>query len=276
MNAKPIVKWAGGKRQLIDKLLEHMPKQFNNYFEPFIGGGALLFEVMPKNATINDVNIELLSIYRCLANNEWFNLMLLDLEEHEKNHSEEYYYKVREEDRDPSFEKLPIWKRASRAIYLNKSCFNGLYRVNSNGYFNVPSGKKKTVKTYDKENIIKLHNYFMNENITILEGDFVKAVQNVKPGDFVYFDPPYDPFEDKDSFTSYTKYNFSKEDQKRLANLFKDLSNKGVYVMVSNHNTKYINELYAGFNINVVDAKRMINADSNGRGNVEEVIITNY
>lgn len=276
MNAKPIVKWAGGKRQLIDKLLEHMPKQFNNYFEPFIGGGALLFEVMPKNATINDVNIELLSIYRCLANNEWFNLMLLDLEEHEKNHSEEYYYKVREEDRDPSFEKLPIWKRASRAIYLNKSCFNGLYRVNSNGYFNVPSGKKKTVKTYDKENIIKLHNYFMNENITILEGDFVKAVQNVKPGDFVYFDPPYDPFEDKDSFTSYTKYNFSKEDQKRLANLFKDLSNKGVYVMVSNHNTKYINELYAGFNINVVDAKRMINADSKGRGNVEEVIITNY
>ncbi len=235
-----------------------------------------MFEVMPKNATINDVNIELLSIYRCLANDEWFNLMLLDLEKHEKNHSEEYYYKVREEDRDPSFENIPIWKRASRTIYLNKSCFNGLYRVNSNGYFNVPSGKKKKVKTYDKDNIIKLHNYFMNENITILEGDFVKAVENAKTGDFVYFDPPYDPFDDKESFTSYTKFNFSKEDQRRLADLFKELSDKGVYVMLCNHNTKYINELYDGFNINVIDAKRLISADSNTRGNVEEVIITNY
>ena len=159
---------------------------------------------------------------------------------------------------------------------MNKSCFNGLYRVNSNGYLNVPSGKKKKVQTYDKENIIKLHDYFMNNNVTILEGDFSKAVENAKPGDFVYFDPPYDPFDDRESFTSYTKFNFSKEDQKRLADLFKELSNKGVYVMLSNHNTKYINELYEGFNIYIVNAKRMINADSKGRGNVEEVIITNY
>ena len=276
MNAKPIVKWAGGKRQLIDKLLEHMPKEYNNYFEPFIGGGALLFELMPKNATINDVNQELLAIYKCLENEEWFKLMIEDLEEHEKNHSENYYYEVREVDRGPEFGNLPIWKRASRAIYLNKSCFNGLYRVNSNGYFNVPSGKKKKVQTYDKENIIKLHNYFMSGNVTILEGDFVKAVENAKPGDFVYFDPPYDPFDDKESFTSYTKFDFTKEDQKRLADLFKELSDKDVYVMLSNHNTKYINELYDGFNVHVVNAKRMINADSKGRGNVEEVIITNY
>ena len=276
MNAKPIVKWAGGKRQLIDKLLELMPKKYNKYFEPFVGGGALLFELMPKNATINDVNEELLAIYRCLANDEWFELMLTDLEAHEKNHSEEYYYKVRDADRDPKFENLPIWKRASRAIYLNKSCFNGLYRVNSNGYFNVPSGKKKKVQTYDKENIVKLHNYFMSDNVLILEGDFVKAVEKAGPGDFVYFDPPYDPFDDKNSFTSYTKFNFSKEDQRRLSILFKELTNKGVYVMLSNHNTKFINELYNEFNIHVVNAKRMINADSNGRGNVEEVIITNY
>ncbi len=276
MNAKPVVKWAGGKRQLIDKLLELMPKSYNNYFEPFIGGGALLFELMPHNATINDINQDLLSIYRCLGDENNFNLMIKDLEEHEKNHSEEHYYEVREIDRKPEFEDLPIWQRASRTIYLNKSCFNGLYRVNRNGYFNVPSGKKKKVQTYDKENIIKLHDYFMNEDITILEGDFVKAVEKAKPGDFVYFDPPYDPFDDKDSFTSYTKFNFSKEDQRRLADLFKELSNKGVYVMLSNHNTKYINELYNGFNINVVNAKRMINADSSGRGCVEEVIITNY
>lgn len=276
MNAKPIVKWAGGKRQLIDKLLELMPQEYNNYFEPFIGGGALLFELMPKNATINDVNEELLAIYRCLVNDENFKLMLNDLEEHERLHSEEHYYEVREEDRNPNFSLMPIWKRASRAIYLNKSCFNGLYRVNSNGYFNVPSGKKTKVQTYEKENIIKLHNYFMNENVNILDGDFTKAVENAKCGDFVYFDPPYDPFDEKESFTSYTKFNFSKDDQRRLANLFKELSSKGVYVMLSNHNTNFINELYKDYNIIIVNAKRMINADSKGRGNVEEVIITNY
>ncbi len=276
MNIKPIVKWAGGKRQLIDKLIEYMPQTYNAYFEPFIGGGALLFELMPKEATINDVNEELLSIYRCLASDDNFNFMIHDLEEHEKNHSEEYYYEIRELDRKSDFKTIPIWKRASRTIYLNKSCFNGLYRVNSNGYFNVPSGKKKKVQTYDKDNIKKLHEYFMNNHITILQGDFEDAVKSAKNGDFVYFDPPYDPLDGKESFTSYTKYNFSKEDQKRLADLFKTLSKKGIYVMLSNHNTAYINELYKDFNIHVVQAKRMINSDSSGRGNVEEVIITNY
>lgn len=276
MNAKPIVKWAGGKRQLIDKLLEYMPKEFNNYYEPFIGGGALLFELMPKKAIINDVNQELLAIYKCLANENDFKLMINDLEEHEKQHSEKHFYEVREEDRSPLFKNMPIWKRASRAIYLNKSCFNGLYRVNSNGYFNVPSGKKKKIQTYDKDNIVKLHKYFMSGDVTILEGDFEKAVETAQAGDFVYFDPPYDPFDNKESFTSYTKFNFSKNDQKRLADLFKKLSNKGIKVMLSNHNTSYINELYEGFNIHVVNAKRMINSNSNGRGNVEEVIITNY
>lgn len=266
MNAKPIVKRAGGKRQLINKLLEYMPKVYNNYYEPFIGGSALLFELMPNNATINDVNQELLAIYKCLANEDYFKLMIKDLEEHEKNHSEEYYYEIRELDRKANYNDFPIWKKASRAIYLNKSCFNGLYRVNSNGYFNVPSGKKKKVQTYDKDNIIKLHNYFMNNNITILEGDFTKAVETAKTGDFVYFDSPYD---DKEIFTSYTKFNFFKEDQKRLVDLFKELSNKGVYVMLSDHNTKFINDLYHGFNIYVVNAKRTINADSKGRGNVK-------
>lgn len=276
MNAKPVVKWAGGKRQLIEKLIELMPKEYNNYFEPFIGGGALLFELLPDSAVINDVNQELLSIYRCLSNEEDFELMLKDLDTHEKNHSDEYYYEVRELDRKENFVDLPIWKRASRAIYLNKSCYNGLYRVNSKGYFNVPSARKQKVYTYDKENMETLHKYFMNGHVTILEGDFVKAVEKAKPGDFVYFDPPYDPIEEKSSFTSYTKFDFSKNDQKRLSDLFKELSNKGVYVMLSNHNTKFINELYDGYNIHVVNAKRMINADSKGRGNVEEVIITNY
>lgn len=276
MNAKPIVKWAGGKRQLINKLLELMPKEYNDFFEPFIGGGALLFELMPEKAIINDVNKELIAIYKCLSNKEDFAHMLEDLEEHERNHSEEYYYEVREEDRKPNFESNPIWKRASRAIYLNKSCFNGLYRVNSKGHFNVPSGKKEKVRTYDKDNIKLLHKYFITKNVIILEGDFVKAVETAQKSDFVYFDPPYDPFEGKDSFTAYSEFDFSKEDQKRLAAIFKELSDKGVYVMLSNHNTKFINELYQGFNVYVVKARRTLNADAKGRGNVEEVIITNY
>lgn len=276
MNVKPIVKWAGGKRQLINNIIELVPKTYNRYFEPFIGGGALLFALTPSEATINDANSELLAIYRCLADNDCYNLMIESLNFHEDNHNEDYYYRLREQDREPNFKLTSLWERASRTIYLNKSCFNGLYRVNSKGFFNVPSGKKKKVQTYDRDNIIKLHNYFITQKVTILEGDFSIAVKDAKKGDFVYFDPPYDPFDEKDSFTSYTKFNFSKEDQIRLANLSKELSRKGVYVMLSNHNTKLINELYEGFNIHIVKAKRIINSDSKGRGSVEEVIITNY
>lgn len=272
----PIVKWAGGKHQLLGKIEELMPKEYNNYYEPFVGGGALLFELSPKNATINDVNLELLAIYNCMKDDELYRLMLEELDKHEERHNEEYYYEVRSWDRDNRFELEPLWKRAARAIYLNKSCFNGLYRVNAKGYFNVPSAKKEKVNTYDLANMESIHEYFKNDSITILSGDFVEATRTAKEGDFVYFDPPYDNFEDKESFTAYSKFDFNKDDQVRLANCFKDLSSRGVKCMLSNHNTKFINELYKNFNIYVVNAKRMINANANGRGNVEEVIITNY
>jgi DNA adenine methylase len=272
----PIVKWAGGKHQLLEKIKELMPKEYNNYYEPFVGGGALLFELAPKNATINDVNLELLAIYTCMKDDELYKLMLKELDKHEENHNEEYYYEVRSWERDNRFELEPLWKRAARAIYLNKACFNGLYRVNAKGYFNVSSAKKEKVNTYDLDNMESIHNYFKNDNITILSGDFVEAIRTAKEGDFVYFDPPYDNFEDKESFTAYSKFDFNKDDQIRLANCFKDLTNRGVKCMLSNHNTKFINELYKDFNIHVVNAKRMINANANGRGNVEEVIITNY
>ena len=272
----PVVKWAGGKRQILEKLKANMPKQFNNYFEPFIGGGALLFDLAPKHATINDVNQELLAIYTCLKDDELYRLMLDELDKHENNHSEEYYYQVREWDRNPRFELEPLWKRASRAIYLNKACFNGLYRVNAKGYFNVPSGRKEKVVTYSKENMEEIHNYFRTDNVTILSGDFVEATRNAREGDFVYFDPPYDTWEDKESFTAYSKFDFNKDDQRRLAQCFKDLTNRGVKCMLSNHNTAFINELYDGINIKIIQAKRMINANASGRGAVEEVIITNY
>ena len=272
----PFVKWAGGKTQLLDKLVALMPKEYNHYFEPFIGGGALLFHVAPNEFTINDFNSELVQAYRCLSNPSDTEKLIERLKFHQENHSEEHYYEVRSMDKSPDFLSLPIYERAARMIYLNKSCFNGLYRVNSKGFFNVPSGKKKSVICYEEKNIQEITDFFGKSKFEILNGDFEKAVADAKKGDFVYFDPPYDTWENKDSFTSYAKNPFGKDEQRRLADCFKSLSDKGVYVMLSNHNTDFIRELYKDFNIHVVKAKRMINSKADGRGNVEEVIITNY
>ena len=276
LDVHPFVKWAGGKTQLLEVIDSHLPETFNRYFEPFVGGGALLFKLQPKAFSINDSNEEIICVYKCLENNELFELLKQELLKHEENHSEEYYYKVREMDKLEGFSNLPIYIRAGRMIYLNKACFNGLYRVNSKGYFNVPSGKKKVVNCFDKKTFDNLNLFFKNRKPVITSIDFEEAVKNAKAGDFVYFDPPYDTWEEKNSFTSYDKNAFGKEEQVRLANVFKELSNKGVYVMLSNHNTKFINELYKGFHITVVPAKRMINSKADGRGEVEEVIITNY
>ncbi len=272
----PFVKWAGGKTQLLDKIHALMPKTYGRYFEPFIGGGALMFSVAPKDFIINDFNSELIQAYLCFTNEEDFKKLLEMLDFHQEHHSEEHYYEVRNMDRNPDFLSLPIYERAARMIYLNKSCFNGLYRVNSKGYFNVPSGRKKTVNCYENGNLKEIYAFFSSSKPKIFNGDFQDALAEVKAGDFVYFDPPYDTWENKDSFTSYAKNPFGKEEQKRLAKVYKELSEKGVYVMLSNHNTEFIRELYKGFNVHVVEAKRMINSKASGRGNVEEVIITNY
>ena len=276
LDVHPFVKWAGGKTQLLEVIESHLPETFNRYFEPFVGGGALLFKLQPKAFSINDSNEELICVYKCLENNELFELLKQELLKHEENHSEDYYYQVREMDKLEGFNNLPIYVRAGRMIYLNKACFNGLYRVNSKGFFNVPSGKKKVVNCFDKKTFDNLNLFFKNRKPVITSIDFEEAVKNAKAGDFVYFDPPYDTWEEKNSFTSYDKNAFGKEEQVRLAKVFKELSDKGVYVMLSNHNTKFINELYKGFHITVVPAKRMINSKADGRGEVEEVIITNY
>ena len=273
---RPFVKWAGGKTQLLERLHAYMPETYNNYFEPFIGGGSFFLNIAPKKAIINDFNAELVCAYKCFQNDELFESLKNELKKHEVNHSEEYYYQIRSMDKKERFLTLPIYVRAARMIYLNKSCFNGLYRVNSKGFFNVPSGRKKKVVTFDEDNFDSLREYFRNNDIMILNGDFEDAVKNAKAGDFVYFDPPYDVIENKNSFTSYAKNDFGKDEQIRLAKLYKRLSDKGVFVMLSNHNTAFINELYKDFNIHVVNAKRMINSKADGRGDVEEVIITNY
>lgn len=278
MTMNPIVKWAGGKRQVMEELKKHLPENFNNYYEPFIGGGALLFELAPNHAIINDVNYELISIYQCLKDAELCTLMKKELDIHKENHSEDYYYKIREMDRNPRYELEPLYIKAARAIYLNKAGWNGLYRVNLKGYFNVPSGKKikEKLNLYDKDNIENIHKYFDETNIEILSLDFTEATRTAREGDFVYFDPPYDTWEDKESFTAYSKFDFNKDDQRRLAECFKDLTRRGVKCMLSNHNTAFINELYQGFNIYVINARRNINSNGTGRGAVEEVIITNY
>ena len=275
IKGKPFVKWAGGKRQIIDKLLMYAPDEFNTYYEPFVGGGALLFELSPKKAVINDSNKELINVYNVLRNEEKFKKMCSILNTYEKNNSEEFYYELRNKDRNKSsFDRLSDYKRAGRTIYLNKACFNGLYRVNSKNEFNVPFGKKTKVNTYDVGNLITVSNYLTMNDIKILNVDFEDSVKDAQKGDFIYFDPPYDS--ETSIFNSYTEDGFGKEEQRRLAKVYKELSNKGCYVMLSNNNTTLIKELYKDFNIHIIEAKRSINSNGKKREKVEEVIITNY
>ncbi len=272
---KPFVKWAGGKRQILDKLTKYVPDEFDTYYEPFIGGGALLFELSPKKAVINDSNKELMNVYSCLCDETKFKKMCAVLNHYETEHSEEFYYEIRNKDRNKaSYNRLSDYTKAARTIYLNKACFNGLYRVNSKNEFNVPFGKKAKVNTYDGNNLITVSNYLTMNDVKILCTDFEKATETAKKGDFIYFDPPYDS--DTSTFNSYTEEGFGKEEQKRLADLFKKLDKKGVYLMLSNHNTTLVNEMYKGYNFHIIEAKRNINSNGKKRGKVEEVIITNY
>ena len=275
IKGKPFVKWAGGKRQVTNELLKYVPDEFDTYYEPFVGGGALLFELSPKKAVINDSNEELMNVYNVLCNEEKFKKMCNLLNSYETKHSEEFYYNIRNKDRSKTaFNRLSDYTRAARTIYLNKACFNGLYRVNSKNEFNVPFGKKTHVNTYEGSNLITVSNYLTMNDVKILSVDFEEAVKDAKKGDFVYFDPPYDS--DTKSFTSYTETGFDKSEQTRLARVFKELDKKGVYVMLSNHSTVLVNELYKGYHIYTIEAKRNINANGKKRGKVEELIITNY
>ena len=275
IKGKPFVKWAGGKRQIINKLKEYAPDEFNTYYEPFVGGGALLFELSPKKAVINDYNEELMNVFRCIKEEDKFSKMCIELNKYEVNHSEEFYYEMRSKDKDKAkYNKLPDYKKAARTIYLNKACFNGLYRVNKNNEFNVPFGKKTKVNTYDGQNLGIIHSYLNFNEVTIQSIDFEESVKTAKPGDFIYFDPPYDS--ETSTFNDYTENGFGKEEQVRLARVYKELADKGCYVMLSNHNTTLVKELYKDYNIHLIEAKRNINSNGKKRGKVEEVIITNY
>lgn len=273
---RPFVKWAGGKTQLLPEIFKLIPKSFKDYYEPFVGGGSVVLALHPNNVTINDLNGELINVYRCFVNEDSFERLKVLLKEMEKKHSKDYYLEIRNLDQQPDFLELDPVIRAARFIYLNKSCFNGLYRVNKKGYFNVAWGKKESVNLYDEENFKLLYEYFVKANLHINNSDYKNTALLATKGDFVYLDPPYAAEEDTTSFTSYTKEGFTNSNQKELRDVVDELTKRGVYVMVSNRNTQSIRELYSQYNIHIVKATRRINSKGSGRGEVEEVIITNY
>jgi len=265
------IKWAGGKRQLISQLKKYFPGKIERYFEPFVGGGSVAFYIIknykPKIVYLSDSNEELINTYNVVKSN--VNSLIKRLEYYKKSHSKSFYYAVRSQ--DPRV--LSTIERATRFMYLNKTCYNGLYRVNSKNEFNVPMGSYKTPKIYDEEELKFISNLLKNSKIETK--DFYQIKDKAKKGDFVYFDPPYYPLK-KESFTTYTKENFLEKDQIRLAKLFSILDKKGAKVMESNSDTKFIRNLYKEYNIHVVRASRMINSNSKGRGKINEVVITNY
>lgn len=271
---QPFTKWTGGKRKLIPKLKELMPEIYGNYYEPFIGGGALFFELSPRVAVINDFNEELINCYIQIKENPIKLIEILKI--HKEKNSKEYYLEIRGLDRTDKFKELSKVERAARIMYMLRVDFNGLYRVNSKNQFNVPYGNYANPKIVDEELINNISNYLNTNDITITSGDFEKSVSTVKKGDFVYFDPPYIPLTETSSFTSYTHEGFSYEDQVRLRNTVRRLTEKGVKVMVSNSSSKLTIDLYEEFNIHYVEVSRTNGAKSSSRGIIKEVIITNY
>lgn len=266
----PIVKWVGGKRQLMFELLKNMPKSYNRYFEPFIGGGALFFELQPENAYISDMNEELINLYSVVRDNVYE--LIDDLSKHEV--SKEYFLDIRNIDRTEKYAELSDVEKASRFIYLNRTCFNGMYRVNSQGQFNVPFGHYKNPRIVDKNNLINCSNLLQRTEIK--HADFSEILTMVQKGDFVYFDPPYVPLNETSSFTSYTKDGFNIDMQFKLRDVCDELDSMGVKFLLSNSDTKLVNELYENYNIKKVFASRQINANADGRGKITEVLVRNY
>lgn len=274
LKISPFVKWAGGKRQLLGKLEECIPESYNRYFEPFIGGGALLLDVQPQRAVINDVNEQLLNVYHQLKFDAEAVIKILsgfDSVECDKN----YYLLMRELYNKKIVEHVLDAECAALTIWINKHCFNGLYRVNSHGIFNVPYNNKVGGTSMNEENLRSIGYYLNKHKIEIRSGDFEAACADVHTDDFVYFDPPYIPISETANFTDYTKDGFGYNDHCRLASLFRRLDAAGVKVMMSNHNVDLVYKLYERFKIKVIDVKRAINRDASKRVG-KEVIITNY
>lgn len=299
IKAKPFIKWAGGKSSLIEQIKKFFPpelknKQINRYIEPFLGGGAMLFHILQeyeiKDSYAFDLNPELINTFNIIKND--VDKLIEFLEKKEKVYLQlniedrkSFYHKVRDEYNEnitsPKNNKSLNIEKAGQFIFLNKTCFNGLYRVNKEGKFNVPSGKYKNPLICDKQNLVAVSRLI--QNTTFIAADYRESINVINENSFVYFDPPYRPLTLTSSFTSYTKFDFNDEDQKDLAMFFRKINKVGAKAMLSNSNPKNTNpndnffvNLYKGFNINEVQAKRLINSNSRNRGTVSELLITNY
>lgn len=277
--AKPFVKWVGGKGKLISELEKYFPKKFNRYFEPFVGGGALFFQIKQKYnvgfSGINDINKKLITTYKQIQINPKKIISLLkNIETEYKKLSlieqEKYFYDTREKYNKENINDITT---AGYLIFLNKTCFNGMYRENSKGEYNIPFGDQKNPTICDEKNILAVSKCLKKTKITNLP--FENAIKDCKRGDFVYFDPPYHPINTTSNFTSYHKNTFGPDEQKKLRDVFVSLTKKGCFVILSNSNTEFIKILYKDFNINYLSAARSINSKSNGRGKIKEIVVTN-
>ena len=270
----PVLKWAGGKTQLLDHIADSMPAEYNNYYEPFIGGAAVLFGVSPAQAFVNDVNEQLVNLYTQLK--VAVDSVIAKVNEMDATPcTKELYYAIREQYNNKIASRDFDAECAALMIWINKHCFNGLYRVNSKGLFNVPYNNKVNGKSIDESNIRAISEYLQNADITITCLDFERACDSVSSGDFVYFDSPYVPESITASFTDYTMDGFTLADHERLAALFRRLDGIGAKVMLSNNDVPLVRSLYDGYNIQSLDVKRMINRNASKRTG-KEVLITNY
>jgi len=276
---RPFLKWAGGKRQLLPEIVKYVPKRISKhtYYEPFIGGGALLFQLQPPKAVINDRNKELINCYKVIKDS--LDELMEELSKDKYSNSETSYYEMRDLDRSTKkYASLSEVEKAARIIYLNKTCYNGLFRVNSQGQFNVPFGRYKNPNFLDDAVLRAVNKYLNSNDITLLNQDFAEAVKDANTGDFVYLDPPYDPVSQTASFTGYDVNGFNREEQERLKEEFDALHKKGCKVMLSNSCTDFIMDLYKDYQDTIIKvrATRSINSNALKRGRVDEVLVLNY
>lgn len=272
----PIIKWAGGKRQLLPEIRSRVPREYGVYHEPFLGGGAVLLDLRPAVAQANDVNEGIINLLRVVRDD--VDGLIAALETHAERNSSEYFYEVRAWDRErESFDLLSDVERAARMLYLNKTCFNGLHRVNSRGEFNVPFGRYRNPNIVNEKGLRAVHGYLANNDVKLTVGGFAEACGRAEEGDFVYLDPPYDVISETSNFTGYARGGFGRAEQLALHEECRKLDENGVKFLLSNSATPFIRELYGDeFEVDIVHASRAINSRADKRGPVEEVLVRNY
>lgn len=269
----PILKWVGGKRQLLAALTGLLPESFNAYCEPFLGGGAMLFHLQPEKVYVNDINNDLIRVYEVVRDS--VEELIFELKKYQN--TSEFYYFIRGLDRNQAeYALLSNVEKAARVIYLNKTCYNGLYRVNSAGEFNSPFGNYKNPNIVNEEMLRNVSKYFNNVDIRFTAGHYASALDLLQRDDFVYLDPPYDPVSSTANFTGYSSGGFSRDDQIKLRGHCDDLDRRGIKFMLSNSATEFILNEYANYNIQFVQARRAINSVASARGVVPEVVVRNY